>query len=31
MSIGPDLVGKKFPTKSGFRPMTRERFASRVL
>jgi hypothetical protein len=31
MSIGPDLVGNFFPTKSGFRPMTRERFASRVL
>jgi hypothetical protein len=35
MSIGPELVGKKFPTKfptkSGVRPMTRERFASRVL
>jgi hypothetical protein len=31
MSIGPELVGKKFPSKSGIRPMTRERFASRVL
>jgi hypothetical protein len=35
MSIGPELVGKKcptkFPTNSGVRPMTRERFASRVL
>jgi hypothetical protein len=31
MSMGPESVGKKFPTKSGIRPMTRERFASRVL
>jgi hypothetical protein len=31
MSIGPELVGKKFPSKSGIRPMPRERFASRVL
>ena len=35
MSIGPELVGKKFPTKFptklGVRPMTRERFASSVL
>ncbi len=31
MSIGPELVGKKFPSKSGIRPMTRELFASRVL
>jgi hypothetical protein len=31
MSMGPELVGKKFPTKSGIRPMTRERFASRML
>jgi hypothetical protein len=30
MSIGPELVGKKFPSKSGIRPMPRERFASRV-
>jgi hypothetical protein len=22
MSMGPELVGKKFPTKSGIRPMT---------
>jgi hypothetical protein len=31
MSIGPELVGKKFPTKSGIRPMPRECSASRVL
>jgi hypothetical protein len=31
MSMGPELVGNFFPTKSGIRPMTRERFASRML
>lgn len=30
MSIGPDLLGKKFPSNSGIRPMTREFFAPRV-
>jgi hypothetical protein len=30
MSIRPELLGKKFPSKSGIRPMTRERFISRV-
>jgi hypothetical protein len=31
MSMGPESVGKKFPTNSGIRLMTRERFASKVL
>jgi hypothetical protein len=31
MSISPELIGKKFPSKSGLRPMPREHFASRVL
>jgi hypothetical protein len=31
MSMGPESVRKKFPTNSGIRPMTRERFASSVL
>src|SRR5829696_5633538 len=30
MSINPELLGKKVPSKSGNRPMSRERFASRV-
>jgi hypothetical protein len=31
MSTGSELVGNFFPIKSGIRPMTRERFASRML
>jgi hypothetical protein len=31
MSVGPEVAGKKFPATSGIRPMTRERFASRML
>ena len=31
MSTGPEVVGKKFTANSGICPMTRERFASRML
>jgi hypothetical protein len=31
MSIGPELVGKKFPICSGIRPMRQDGFASRIL